>query len=358
MQKTHLQSDEVTPVSIDSPSILSHAERRTVAPEPHYEEFLGMTTVVASPVMRRLFNMAARVGRTNSPVLITGESGTGKELVARAVHHYSTRAGKPFIDINCAALPEHLIESELFGYEKGAFSGADGMKPGLFEAAHTGTLFLDEIGELDNRMQAKLLRVLDGQSYFRLGGSRKIQSDVRIVAATNISLEEAVLSSRFRRDLFHRLDAFHLHVPALRERIEDIGPLARWFLRESPLALSDGALAMLEEYSWPGNIRELRNALNKAALFASGPEIEPGDLPMEVILGQSEAPEDEYSLDGLEQQTIRRVLAQTGGHQQKAANLLGISRRTLIRKLKLYRSMESFAEQQDGKHEAGKGIVA
>jgi transcriptional regulator with PAS, ATPase and Fis domain len=365
MQKPHLQSDEVTPVSIDSasfgiesPSFLIRAERRMSVPEPHYEEFLGMTTVVASPVMRRLFNMAARVGRTNSPVLITGESGTGKELAARAVHHYSTRAGKPFIDINCAALPEHLIESELFGYEKGAFSGADGTKPGLFEAAHTGTLFLDEIGELDSRMQAKLLRVLDGQSYFRLGGSRKIQSDVRVVAATNISLEEAVVNSRFRRDLFHRLDAFHLHLPPLRERIEDIGPLARWFLRESPLTLSDGALAMLEEYSWPGNIRELRNVLNKAALFASGPEIEPGDLPMEVILGQSDAPEDEYSLDGLEQQTIRRVLAQTGGHQQKAANLLGISRRTLIRKLKLYRSMEPFADQRDGKHEAGKRIVA
>src|SRR4051794_40018634 len=172
--------------------------------EPLYEEYAGMTTVIASMAMRRLISAASKVGRTNSPILITGESGTGKELVARAVHHYSPRAGKPFIDVNCAALPEHLIESELFGYEKGAFSGAESMKPGLFEAAHTGTLFLDEIGELDSRMQAKLLRVLDGQSYFRLGGSRKVVADVRVVAATNLSLDQAVLNGKFRRDLYHR----------------------------------------------------------------------------------------------------------------------------------------------------------
>jgi transcriptional regulator with PAS, ATPase and Fis domain len=355
-KRSAVKSDEVTPVSspvsIASADFPIRPERRATA-EPRYEEFLGMTTVIASPAMRRLISVAGKVGRTNSPVLITGESGTGKELIARAIHHYSARVGKPFIDVNCAALPEHLMESELFGYERGAFSGAESMKPGLFEAAHTGTLFLDEIGELDSRMQAKLLRVLDGQSYFRLGGSRKVLADVRIVTATNLSLEEAVLSGKFRRDLFHRLDAFHLHLPTLRERVEDIAPLAMWFLRESPLTLSDKALAMLEDYSWPGNIRELRNSLNKAILFASGPQIEPGDLPLEIIDGQNESAEDGYSLDGLEQQTIRRVLAQTGGHQQKAADLLGISRRTLIRKLKLYRSPEHF-----GKHQAGKRIVA
>jgi len=256
--------------------------------------------------------------------------------------------------VNCAALPEHLVESELFGYEKGAFSGADGTKPGLFEAAHTGTLFLDEIGELDSRMQAKLLRVLDGQSYFRLGGSRKVNADVRIVAATNLSLDDAVASGKFRRDLFHRLDSFHLHLPPLRDRVEDIAPLAMWFLRESHLTLSEDALATLEEYSWPGNIRELRNSLNKATMFAAGPLIEAEDLPMQVVVGQNDGNGDEYSLDGLEQQTIRRVLAQTGGHQQKAADLLGISRRTLIRKLKLYRSAEYEADTQA----AGKRSVA
>jgi transcriptional regulator with PAS, ATPase and Fis domain len=349
------QSDEVAPVSVAAADreIPGRLKEHTAMSEPSYEEFLGMTTVIASSAMRRLVAVAARVGRTSSPVLITGESGTGKELIARAVHHYSTRTGKPFIDVNCAALPEHLMESELFGYEKGAFSGAEGMKPGLFEAAHTGTLFLDEIGELDSRMQAKLLRVLDGQPYYRLGGSRKVVVDVRIVAATNLSLEEAVLSGKFRRDLYHRLDAYHLHVPPLRERVEDIGPLCRWFLRESHLTLSDESLSVLEDYSWPGNIRELRNSLNKAAMFAPGPQIEPADLPIAVLVGRSDSAEDEFSLDGLEQQTICKVLAQTGGHQQKAADLLGISRRTLIRKLKLYRSPENGA----GRSPSDKRIV-
>jgi two-component system response regulator AtoC len=359
MKTIRRESDEVTPVGIDSQIDQTFPIRpgRRPAPEPRYEEFLGMTTVIASPAMRRLIAVAAKVGRTNAPVLITGESGTGKELIARAVHQYSARAGKPFIDVNCAALPEHLMESELFGYERGAFSGAETMKPGLFEAAHTGTLFLDEIGELDSRMQAKLLRVLDGQSYFRLGGSRKVLADVRIVAATNLSLDEAVSNGKFRRDLFHRLDAFRLDLPPLRERVEDIGPLAAWFLRESPLTLSDEALAMLEDYSWPGNIRELRNSLNKAILFAPGPRIELRDLPLEIVEGRNDSAGDDYSLDGLEQQTIRRVLAQTGGHQQKAADLLGISRRTLIRKLKLYRSPENYVKPA-GKQLADKRIVA
>ena len=365
MSKIFHQSDEVTPFRRSHPDQTypirpdmrreMHQEKRH-APETIYEEFLGMTAVVASPVMRRLVTITSRAARTNSPVLISGESGTGKELIARAVHHFSQRAGRPFVDVNCAAFPEHLMESELFGYERGAFSGAESQKPGLFEAAHTGTLFLDEIGELDSRMQAKLLRVLDGHSYFRLGGSRKVVADVRIVAATNLNLEEAVQSGKFRRDLFHRLDAFHLRVPPLRERTEDIGPLARWFLQEAIPGLSNEALAVLEDYSWPGNIRELKNCLNKATLCAAGAMIEPGDLPVELLFSaqrgaqlaaQSGEPEHAYSLDGLEQQTICRVLAQTGGHQQRAADLLGISRRTLIRKLKLYRSPERGGKQAD-----------
>ena len=359
MRKTCLQSDEVTPFRIDDTGQtfpirpdLQHDLRPEryrdwrQAPEPLYQEFLGMTAVVASPSMRRLIAVTSRAARTNSPVLISGESGTGKELIARAVHHFSPRAMRPFIDVNCAALPEHLLESELFGYEKGAFSGAENLKPGFFEGAHTGTLFLDEIGEMDSRMQAKLLRVLDGQSYFRLGGSRKVVVDVRTIAATNLSLEEAVRSGSFRRDLFHRLDAIHLRVPPLRERIEDIGPLARWFLRDTGLRLSDEALAVLEDYSWPGNIRELKNCLNKAVLCATGPEIELCDLPVEFLLSPAAPADEAYSLDGLEQQTICRVLAQTGGHQQKAADLLGISRRTLIRKLKLYRSPDGGAHER------------
>ena len=344
-------SDEVTPVSIDQTDQTFHRQSETRfdksrekrQTETRYEEFLGMTAIVASPSMRRLMTLASRAAQTNLPVLISGESGSGKEIVARAVHHFSARVARPFIDINCAALPEHLMESELFGYERGAFSGAENQKLGLFETAHTGTLFLDEIGELDGRMQAKLLRVLDGQSWFRLGGSRKVIADVRIVAATNLNLDDAVRSGKFRSDLFHRLDSFHLRVPPLRERTEDVGPIARWFLRDTGLALSPETLEILEDYAWPGNIRELRNSLNKAALSAEGPEIEPADLPTEIVLGQADTSNEPWSLDGLEQQTICRALAQTGGHQQKAADLLGISRRTLIRKLKLYRSPERFA---------------
>ena len=340
MENVLNRRDELTPFAVELER-LSRATSRAVAARsiaPVYQEFLGMTAVVAAPAMRRLVALANRVGQTALPVLITGESGTGKELIARAVHHYSDRASKAFIDVNCAALPEHLMESELFGYEKGAFSGADSQKPGLFEAAHKGTLFLDEIGELDSRMQAKLLRVLDGQSFFRLGGSRKVQADVRIVAATNLDLDSSVRTGSFRRDLFHRLDAFHLRVPPLRERVEDIAPLAAFFLRDTGLILSPEALAILEDYSWPGNIRELRNAVLKASLATSTNEILPSDLPIELLFGPSAPQPEQHSLDGLEQQTIYRVLAQTGGHQQKAADLLGISRRTLIRKLKVYRS--------------------
>jgi transcriptional regulator with PAS, ATPase and Fis domain len=300
-------------------------------------EFLGMTAVIASSAMRRLIRTAEKIARTSSPVLITGESGTGKELVARAIHHFSGRAKKPFIDVNCAALPENLVESELFGYEKGAFSGADAVKSGLFEAASGGTLFLDEIGELDPRMQAKLLRVLDGQPYFRLGGTRKVLADARIVAATNLVLSEAVQSGKFRRDLFHRLDVFHLHVPALRERVEDIAPLTKLFLRNTNLSVCQDTMTVLEEYAWPGNIRELRNVLSKASLFVSGNEIRTCDLPGEILTGEP-VRIGEYLLDDLEQQAIFRVLGQTKGHQQKAAELLGISRRTLIRKLKIYRT--------------------
>lgn len=305
--------------------------RQAVSFEPcRYDEFLGMTAVIASQPMRRLLAVTARVARTGAPVLISGDSGTGKELIARAVHHYSVRAAKPFVDINSPAIPEHLTESGLFD---------------LVEPAQGGTLFLDEIGELDSRNQAKLLRMLDGQACFRPGSSRKLPLDVRVVAATNLRLHEAMTDGRFRRDLFHRLNAFHLHVPPLRERVEEIAPLAAWLLRDSALTLSAESLRLLEAYSWPGNVRELRNCLVKAAFFAAGPRIEPRDLPAEIRLNANESaadqsPDGQFSLEALERQTIRRALARTGGHQQKAADLLGISRRTLIRKLRLYRSLQ------------------
>ena len=192
--------------------------------------FLGMTAVIASEPMCRLMRMVERVARATTTVLITGESGSGKELIARALHHFSARHHRPWVDVSCAALPEHLLESELFGYDKGAFSGADRPKPGLFELAHQGALFLDEIGELEPKMQVKLLRVLDGVPYYRLGGVKKISVDVRVVAATNQNLEAAISEGRFRSDLYHRLTEFVLQIPPLRERIADIAPLAHHFL--------------------------------------------------------------------------------------------------------------------------------
>ncbi len=309
---------------------------------PHVNTFLGMQAVVSSRVMQQLFELVQRIAQSNAAVLITGESGSGKELIARAVHHFSLRCAKPWVDVSCAALPEHLVESELFGYEKGAFSGADSPKPGLFELANHGTLFLDEVGELEARMQVKLLRVLDGVAYYRLGGVRKVSVDVRVVAATNQDLEKMVETGQFRGDLFHRLGQICLHIPPLRERPEDIVPLAEHFLAQSNprLSFSGSALRALQAYRWPGNVRELRNVVTKAAVLALDQEIEAEDLllaqpkPSEVVVPQAISPPSD--LDGMEKTTILRVLEQTHGHQQRAADLLGISRRTLSRKLKLY----------------------
>jgi two-component system, NtrC family, response regulator AtoC len=305
--------------------------------------FLGMPAIVTSPVMRKLLELVERIAQSNAAVLITGESGSGKELIARAVHHYSLRNAKPWVDVSCAALPENLVESELFGYEKGAFSGADSPKPGLFELANHGTLFLDEIGELEPRMQVKLLRVLDGVAYYRLGGVRKVTVDVRVVAATNQNLEQMVRTGDFRGDLYHRLGQICLHVPPLRERPDDIVPLAEYFLKQSnPRSFFSGsALAELQRYPWPGNIRELRNAVTKAAVLTRDLEIRGEDLVLGQpgpgsMVGLAQAVSNPANLDGMEKTTILKVLAQTNGHQQKAAELLGISRRTLSRKLKLY----------------------
>src|SRR5580658_5404666 len=244
--------------------------------------FLGMPAIIASQPMLRMMAMVERVARSSATVLITGESGSGKEIVARAVHHYSPRTNKPWVDLSCAALPEHLIESELFGYDRGAFSGADSSKQGLFELAHQGTIFLDEIAELDMKMQVKLLRVLDNVPYYRLGGVKKVSVDVRVVAATNQELETAVAQGRFRSDLYHRLTQITLRVPPLRKRIEDIAPLAEHFLaqHDPSLRFSPAAIDVLLRHSWPGNIRELRNVVMRAAVLSLEDEIGPEDLPL------------------------------------------------------------------------------
>jgi PAS domain S-box-containing protein len=298
--------------------------------------------ILASPVMHKFMGLVDRVASHTETVLITGETGTGKELIARTIHESSPRRSRAWVDINCAALPENLVESELFGYEKGAFSGADASKPGLFELADKGTLFLDEIGELEPHTQVKLLRVLDGQPFYRLGGHRKIRVDVRVVAATNQDLEAAVRDGRFRQDLFHRLSQFQLKVPPLRERPEDVVALAEHFLRlKSPAKhFSPQAISALLSHSWPGNIRELRNFVAKVAMESAKNEIDFSQLNA-AFTGEPSAMRQTASipvanLDSMEEQMIIKALERTGGHRALAAEQLGISRRTLSRKLKEY----------------------
>ncbi len=303
----------------------------------------GVQFVLASPVMHRFMGLVDRVAAHTETVLITGETGTGKELIARTIHQSSHRRSRPWIDINCAALPENLVESELFGYEKGAFSGADSSKPGLFELADKGTLFLDEIGELQLQMQVKLLRVLDGQPFYRLGGHRKIKVDVRIVAATNQDLDAAVEAGRFRRDLFHRLGQFQLRVPPLRERPEDIVALAEHFLclKAPAKAFAPSAISALLSNSWPGNIRELRNLVAKVAMESSGNEVELSHVTVSLAAQPASLRQTASmpvgNLESMEEQMIIKALERTGGQRAQAAEQLGISRRTLSRKLKEYK---------------------
>jgi DNA-binding NtrC family response regulator len=298
--------------------------------------------------MQKFMGMVERVARHVGTVLIVGETGTGKELIAHAILEHSLRCSKPFVDINCAALPENLVESELFGYEKGAFSGADTDKPGLFELAHLGTIFLDEIGELDLKVQVKLLRVLDRAPYYRLGRHRKITADVRVVAATNRNLKEEVSTGRFRKDLYHRLSQFELCVPPLRERPEDIVALAKHFLAQesSGFTFSPDALRVLQSYSWPGNVRELKNVVGKITVSALGPEIRASEVRQEITNAHSndsrqvDSTSCDTRLDSLgalmEAQAIEKALEKSGGHRGQAAAQLGISRRTLSRKLREY----------------------
>ncbi len=298
--------------------------------------------ILASSTMHKFMGLVDRVASHTETVLVTGETGTGKELIARTIHESSHRKSRPWVDINCAALPENLVESELFGYEKGAFSGADASKPGLFELADKGTLFLDEIGELQLQTQVKLLRVLDGQPFYRLGGHRKIRVDVRIVAATNQDLELAVREGRFRQDLFHRLGQFQLRVPPLRERPEDIVALAEYFLslKAPSKNFSEHAISALLSHSWPGNIRELRNLVARLAMEFPGTEIDFQRLSPELAGGPSTmrqtASMPVSNLESMEEQMILKALERTGGQRTLAAEQLGISRRTLSRKLKEY----------------------
>jgi transcriptional regulator with GAF, ATPase, and Fis domain len=298
--------------------------------------------IIRSTSLQRVMKLAEKVARHPAAVLIVGDTGTGKEMIARSIHNHSLRCNQPLVDVNCAAIPENLVESELFGYEKGAFSGADAMKPGFFEMANKGTLFLDEIGDLDLTIQVKLLRVLDGVPYYRLGGNKKVSVDVRVVAATNQNLEDLVRAGRFRSDLYHRLAQFKLEVPPLRERPEDIVGIAEQVLHQHypESRFSRDAVEALSSYAWPGNVRELKNVVFGAVLQArdAQSEITASDLrfPDSVSSRRRHIPTDS-DLDQVEKRAILQALESSGSNQGKAAEALGISRRTLIRKLKVYR---------------------
>ena len=296
--------------------------------------------------MRRLLSLIKKVAPTDSTVLILGESGTGKELVATSIHENSEREDKAFIKLNCAAIPAELLESELFGHEKGAFTGASGRKPGKFDMANEGTLFLDEIGDMPHNLQSKILRVLQEQEFYRVGGSATIKVNVRIIASTNKNLEEMVREGAFREDLFHRLNVFTLHLPPLRDRKEDIPLLVDYLLQNAPkkLTISPMALQMLTAFSWPGNIRELKNTIESASVIAENGIIKPTHLPAKItgVFDQNQITAGKntakISLDErlkeIEKCMILEALRKTGGVQVRATELLGINQRSLWHRIK------------------------
>jgi DNA-binding NtrC family response regulator len=294
-----------------------------------------------SPKMLHVLDLIRTVAETDSTVVIRGESGTGKELVARAIHAQSKRRFFPIVAVNAGSLPETLLESELFGHEKGAFTGAQYRRKGRIELAHGGTLFLDEIGDISLKTQIDLLRVLETRRFTRLGGTQEIASDFRLVCATNKDLEQLVADSAFREDLYYRINVFTIHVPPLRERREDILPLARHFAEKYARAMgkpvpsiSGDAGQLLEDYRWPGNVRELENAVERALVVGKTATIQPQDLPLRV---EEAGPEpSERSLAAVERVHIERVLHETGGNVSRAAKVLGIDRATLYNKIKRY----------------------
>ena len=307
-----------------------------------------------APTMETLFDKMRQVAPTQSSVLIVGESGTGKELVAKALHNASTRREERFLAINCGAIPSDILESELFGHEKGAFTGAVSRKIGKFEMASGGTLFLDEISELPYELQVKLLRVLEERQVMRVGGDQLIDLDFRLIAATNRDIEEAVEKGDFREDLYYRLKVVSLRIPPLRERLSDLPLLAEHFLEEiceregkEPMQLTDESLSVLSGHTWPGNVRELRNVIESVAVFHAGGDIKPSDLPSDLravepkIQGTGGPVQATFgepkSMAEIERQAILETLERTDGKRAETAKLLGIGLRTLQRKLKEYR---------------------
>ncbi|HEV7473020.1 MAG TPA: sigma-54 dependent transcriptional regulator [Pyrinomonadaceae bacterium] len=345
------QAAEKRQLRVDNQRLREQLARQSALPE----------IVSVSDAMKEAVRLVSRVAPSDTSVLITGESGTGKELIAQAIHRLSTRAQGSFIDLNCAAFQETLLESELFGYEAGAFSGAKARKLGLVELADGGSLFLDEVTELPAQLQAKLLRAIETRTFFRVGGVRKVEVNVRIIAATNRNLDTVVSDGAFRADLLYRINGFQIDLKALRERPEDIDPLAKHLLRivggTNPPEIAPDALAAMRAYHWPGNVRQLRNCLERAVILANNGMITVSELPPEVVRAPFLAPPQQsapapvgtapeaapaaaspgpQSLREVERQQILAALEQTGWHRGKTAELLGISPSTLYRRLRDY----------------------
>jgi two-component system response regulator HydG len=347
----------IKPLDIDELKILIekalehyHLREENLALKERLGDRFDFSKIIGrSEKMKELFDLLAQVAPTDATVLILGESGTGKELVANSIHHNSRRASQPFIKVSCAALPETLLESELFGHEKGAFTGAIARREGRFQLAHRGTIFLDEVGEMSSATQTKILRVLQEKEFEPLGGTRTVKVDVRVIAATNKDLESEVKEGRFREDLFYRLNVVPVSIPPLKIRKDDIPALAVHFLylyceknQKELKELSPKALDLLIRYDWPGNIRELENCIERAVIMARGEVIAPMDLPPQIQALSSEKGEPGVhfplgiSLQEAEKALILKTLEDTGGNRSRAAEILGINRRTLQIKIKEY----------------------
>lgn len=299
--------------------------------------------IAHDPLSEHVLEMAHKVAETSTTILITGESGTGKDQLARLIHELSPRREAPYLKIDCASLPQELVESELFGHERGAFTGAEERKLGRLEMAGAGTIVLDEVAALSTAIQAKLLRVLEERSFERLGGTETLSIEARLIALTNADLQQAVASRRFREDLYFRLSVLAIHVPALRERRADIVPLAEHILTRLAVvhgrdgaALGEAARLAMENYSWPGNIRELKNAIERALIFGKSAMLSPEDLPDNIRAADSGGAAGMRSLEEIEREAIQKTLDGTHYKITRAAEILGISRKTLLDKRKKY----------------------
>jgi len=335
-------------VVLTAQKAIEHRDLRVEVARLREQESSETTLVGESPAMRKLREEIATVAPTDARVLVSGENGTGKELVARAIHRQSARSRSPLVEVNCAAIPEELIESELFGHVRGSFTGASAEREGKFEEADGATLFLDEVADMSAKTQAKVLRALQEGRFTRVGGSRTIESDARVISATNKNLAEEIRAGRFREDLYFRLAVVPLSVPPLRERTEDIPELARHFLAEAsaragkrPRSLSDPAVRALQRYPWPGNVRELKNLVERLVIMSPGDRIDVVDLPSEIsssdtVPGRNEASTLREAREGFERRFILSALRRNRGNVSRTAEELGVERSSFYRKLKGY----------------------